>query len=199
MDDPAAIGTITEGSADPGAAPLGPERTAWLAGAVRDVADFPRPGVTFRDLTPLLADAERFHVLVDALGAAVDGSGGVDTVVGIEARGFILGAAVAYRLGAGFTPIRKAGKLPAAVLGEAYTLEYGDDRLEIHADAVAGGDQVLVVDDVLATGGTAAASVRLLEQLGARVLGLAFALELAPLDGRSRLEGRTVTSVIRYG
>jgi len=169
----------------------------WLADHIRDVPDFPRPGIVFRDITPLLSDPTAFGLTVDAMVEAV-GDRPVDKVVGIEARGFILAAPVAYRLGAGFVPVRKQGKLPGPVVGEGYALEYGTDQLEIHADALTAGDSVLVVDDVLATGGTAAATVRLVERLGATVVGLAFVIELDDLGGRSRLDPYPVASLLHY-
>ncbi len=169
----------------------------WLRGRIRDVADFPTAGIVFRDLTPLLGDVEALRFTVDALADAFAGRR-VDKVVGIEARGFILAAPVAYRVGAGFVPVRKAGKLPWRTEFEEYALEYGVDRLEVHADAVAPGDQVVVVDDVIATGGTAQATVRLIERLGATVAGLAFAVELTFLAGREKLEGYDVVSLVTY-
>ena len=169
-----------------------------LSALVRDIPDFPRPGVTFKDITPLLADPAAFRAAVDGIAERFDGTS-VDRVLGVEARGFILAAPIAYRFGAGFTPVRKAGKLPWQVEAEEYALEYGTDVLEIHRDALAPGERVLVVDDVLATGGTAAATVRLVERLGGEVVGLGFALELAFLDGRSRLAGRVVQSLVSYG
>jgi adenine phosphoribosyltransferase len=168
-----------------------------LASLVRDIDDFPRPGITFKDITPLLADPTAFRSAVDGIAERFDGDG-VDRVLGVEARGFILAAPIAYRYGAGFTPVRKAGKLPWHVEAEQYELEYGTELLEIHRDAVDAGDRVLVVDDVLATGGTAAATVRLVERLGATVVGLGFVLELAFLGGRSRLPGHEVVSLVRY-
>jgi adenine phosphoribosyltransferase len=168
-----------------------------MSALVRDIPDFPRPGITFKDITPLLADAGAFRAAVDGIAGRFDGAT-VDRVLGVEARGFILAAPIAYRFGAGFTPVRKAGKLPWQVEAEEYALEYGTDLLEIHRDAVAPGERVLVVDDVLATGGTAAATVRLVERLGGEVVGLGFALELAFLDGRSRLPGRDVQSLVSY-
>lgn len=169
----------------------------WLKGRIRDVADFPSPGVIFRDLTPLLGDVEAFRFTVDALADAYAGRR-VDKVAGVEARGFILAAPVAYRLGAGFVPVRKAGKLPWRTESEEYALEYGTDRLELHADAVAAGDQVLIVDDVIATGGTARATARLVERLQATVVGLAFAVELTFLAGREKLDGYDVMSLVAY-
>jgi adenine phosphoribosyltransferase len=169
----------------------------WLKGRIRDVADFPSAGIVFRDLTPLLADAEALRFSIDALAEAFAGRR-VDKVVGIEARGFILAAPVAYRLSAGFVPVRKPGKLPWRTEAEEYALEYGVDRLEIHADAVRAGDQVLVVDDVIATGGTARATVALVERLGATVAGLGFLVELTFLAGREKLEGHDIVSLVTY-
>jgi adenine phosphoribosyltransferase len=168
-----------------------------LGELVRDIHGFPTPGVVFKDITPLLGDAPAFAGVIDAL---VEGFSGreVDQVVGVEARGFILAGPVAYRLGAGFVPVRKAGKLPSTVEGETYALEYGTDLLEIHADALHNGARVLIVDDVLATGGTAAATVRLVEKLGAEVVGLAVVIELGFLHGRSLLPGREVVSLVNY-
>jgi adenine phosphoribosyltransferase len=169
----------------------------WLKGKIRDVPDFPSPGIVFRDLTPLLGDAEALRFTVDALAEAFEGRR-VDKVVGIEARGFILAAPVAYRLAAGLAPVRKRGKLPWRTEFEEYALEYGTDRLEIHADAVAPGDHVLVIDDVIATGGTARATTRLIERLGASVVGLGFLVELTFLSGREKLEGYDVVSLVTY-
>ncbi len=171
--------------------------TVWLASHVRDIPDFPKPGIAFKDITPLLGDVDAFRFAVDAIADrfSVDE---IDLVLGIEARGFILAAPVAYRLGAGFVPVRKTGKLPWPVLQERYELEYGTDLLEIHRDAVSAGQRVLVVDDVLATGGTAAATVRLIETLGGVVVGLGFVIELAFLSGRARLGEHHVASLITY-
>jgi len=164
---------------------------------IRDVADFPRPGIGFKDITPLLADVDAFRTVVDAIAGHFAGHR-VDAVVGVEARGFIMAAPVAYRYGAGFVPVRKAGKLPWETESEEYELEYGTDRLEIHRDALRPGDRVLVVDDVIATGGTAAATIRLVERLGATVVGLGFVIELAFLHGRAKLEGYEAMSLITY-
>jgi adenine phosphoribosyltransferase len=169
-----------------------------LAALVRDIPDFPRPGITFKDLTPLLADPHAFRAAVDGIADRFS-EAGVSRVLGVEARGFILAAPIAYRFGAGFTPVRKAGKLPWKVEAEEYELEYGTDLLEIHKDAIEPGERILVIDDVLATGGTAAATVRLVERLGGEVVGLGFVLELAFLDGRSRLPGRDVVSLVTFG
>ncbi|HEX3393280.1 MAG TPA: adenine phosphoribosyltransferase [Acidimicrobiales bacterium] len=168
-----------------------------LGDHIRAVADFPRPGIVFRDITPLLAEPTVFRTVIDALVDQV-GDRKVDKVVAIEARGFIIAAPLAYRLGAGFVPVRKAGKLPRPVEREEYSLEYGSDCLEIHADAVAPGESVLIVDDVLATGGTAAATVALVEKLGASVVGLSFVIELDALQGRGRLPGRDAHSLLHY-
>jgi adenine phosphoribosyltransferase len=168
-----------------------------LQALVRDIPDFPRPGVVFKDITPLLADHAAFSTCIDTLAAHWDGQR-IDRVLGIEARGFIVAAPVAYRFGAGFTPVRKAGKLPWTVEREEYALEYGSDLLEIHTDAVQPGERVLIIDDVLATGGTAAATVRLVERLGAEVAALGFLIELGFLHGRSKLEGREIVSLIHY-
>lgn len=164
---------------------------------IRDIADYPEPGVVFRDITPLLGDAAAFGRAVDDLVTALDDLV-VDRVVGIEARGFILAAPVAYRLRAGFVPVRKPGKLPWAVAREEYQLEYGTDRLEIHRDAVRPDERILIVDDVLATGGTAAATCSLVEELGAQVVGCAFLIGLASLGGRERLAGRRVECLVEY-
>jgi adenine phosphoribosyltransferase len=158
-----------------------------LLSRIRDVPDYPEPGVVFKDITPLLADPAAFTALTDAL-AEVAGRTGATKVVGLEARGFILGAPVALRSGLGFVPVRKAGKLPGATLGQAYDLEYGSAEIEVHAEDLSADDRVLIVDDVLATGGTAEASVQLIRRAGAQVAGLAVLMELGFLDGRARLE-----------
>ena len=168
-----------------------------LSSHIRDVPDWPEPGVVFKDLTPLLAHPVAFAATIDAL-AEPFRDRGVTKVVGIEARGFLVGAPVALQLGAGFVPARKPGKLPGPTASEQYVLEYGTDCLEIHADSVAVGDRVLIVDDVIATGGTAAAAVRLVEGLGGTVVGLAVVIELAFLDGRSVLDGHELVSLLTY-
>ncbi|MFD5449099.1 adenine phosphoribosyltransferase [Streptomyces sp. NPDC127100] len=160
---------------------------ALLLSRIRDVPDYPEPGVMFKDITPLLADPAAFTALTDAL-AEVAARTGATKVVGLEARGFILGAPVALRSGLGFVPVRKAGKLPGATLGQSYDLEYGSAEIEVHAEDLAADDRVLIVDDVLATGGTAEASVQLIRRAGAQVVGLAVLMELGFLDGRARLE-----------
>jgi adenine phosphoribosyltransferase len=164
---------------------------------IRDVPDFPTPGVTFKDVTPLLLDRVAFSTVVDAMCMRF-GRGQVDKVVGIEARGFILAAPVAYHVGAGFVPARKVGKLPGPSRQVAFQLEYGDATLEMHDDAIAPGDRVLVIDDVLATGGTAAATVGLVRQLGGEVVGCGFLLELGVLGGAAKLDGITRFSLLEY-
>lgn len=168
-----------------------------FADLIRDVPDFPKPGVVFKDITPVLADPGAFSTLVDQLCAPYEQES-VSKVVGIEARGFILATPVAEQLGAGFVPIRKPGKLPAAVIRETYELEYGTDALEMHKDALRPGDRVLIVDDVLATGGTAAAAIRLVERLDAEVIGVAVFIELAFLGGRASLNGADLHALVTY-
>jgi len=157
-----------------------------IEGLLRDVPDYPSPGILFKDITPLLADARAFAVVVDSL-VEHHAPGTIDKVVGIEARGFILAAPVAYHLGAGFVPMRKKGKLPYETFETSYELEYGSATIEVHRDAFAPADRVLIVDDVLATGGTAAAALALVEQAGATAAGLSFLIELTALGGRSVL------------
>lgn len=171
--------------------------TSLLKSKIRHVPDFPKPGILFYDITTLLLDREGYRVAVDSLVAPFLGSG-VDTVVGIESRGFIFGAAVADRLGAGFVPVRKVGKLPAETVTVSYDLEYGSDALQVHADAITAGQRVLLVDDLLATGGTAQAAVQLVEGLGAEVVGVSFLIELTFLNGRTRLDGRPLHVVLSY-
>jgi len=170
---------------------------ARLKSLIRDIPDYPKPGILFKDITPLLADAEGF-VLATRLMAEPFADGGVTHIVAIESRGFILGAPVAQQLGAGFVPVRKPGKLPHTKRREEYALEYGTDALEVHDDAVGATARVLIVDDVLATGGTAAATCRLVESLGATVVGLSFLLALSFLSGAERLGGRRVSSILTY-
>lgn len=165
---------------------------------IRDVPDYPQQGIIFRDITPLLGDKGIFREVVDLMSRAWVGELKPDLVAAIEARGFIPGAAVAVKLGAGLVPIRKTGKLPWQVILETYELEYGTDQLEVHADAVQPGQKVLIVDDVLATGGTASAAVRLMRKLGAEVVGVQVLIELAYLDGRKRLDGVKLVSEIVY-
>lgn len=168
-----------------------------LTPLIREIADWPDPGVSFKDITPLLADPRGFATVVDGLADHYIGRD-VAAVVGIEARGFIVASPVAHRLGAGFVPVRKPDKLPWATHAEDYELEYGSDCLEIHRDAIAPGERVLIVDDVIATGGTAAATVRLVEALGGTVVGLGFVVELAFLGGVERLEGREHHSLVTF-
>jgi adenine phosphoribosyltransferase len=169
----------------------------WLHEFVRDIDDFPTPGVSFRDITPLLGDAKGFGQAITELAGRFDDVP-VDRVLGMEARGFIIAAPVAYRMGAGFIPVRKAGKLPWQVIREEYALEYGSDKLEVHRDAIYPGERILVIDDVLATGGTAAATVRLVEALDGVVVGIGVLIELEDLGGRRRLTGHRVESLARY-
>jgi len=171
--------------------------TIDLKQMIRSVPDFPKPGINFFDITTLLKDPAGLKATIDALSAPFSDAG-IDAVVGIESRGFILGSAVAQQIGAGFIPVRKPGKLPAKAIKEIYELEYGKDAIEIHADAIEPGQRVLIVDDVLATGGTAAATTRLVKQLGGTLHGLAFLIELTFLNGKSKLIGESVFSVLQY-
>jgi adenine phosphoribosyltransferase len=157
-----------------------------IKSGIRDVPDYPRPGILFKDITPLLGDATTLRLVADALGT---GFGPIDKVTGIEARGFILAAPVACRLGTGFVPVRKQGKLPAATYTESYELEYGTATIEVHTDAFAPGERILIVDDVLATGGTARAAAALVRRAGAEVAGVSVLLELTALNGRAKLAG----------
>ena len=170
---------------------------SWIRDHVRAIADYPQPGVTFRDITPLLGDAAAFGRAIDDLVARFDDVE-VSRVVGIESRGFILGAAAAYRLHAGFVPVRKAGKLPGQIAHEEYELEYGTDRLEIHRDAIDADEPILIIDDVLATGGTARATANLVAALSGRVVGIAVLIELTELGGRAQLDGYRVESLTTY-
>jgi adenine phosphoribosyltransferase len=169
-----------------------------LLAAVRDVVDFPKPGIIFKDITPILADPalfrESIHLLCQTAGGVK-----IDKVVGIDARGFIFAAAVADRLGAGFVPVRKKGKLPWKTRQTAYSLEYGESIVELHEDAVKPGENVLLVDDLLATGGTAAAAVKLLDELGAQLVGISVLIELRFLAGREKLRPHVVHSILTYG
>ena len=168
-----------------------------LKSRIRNVPDFPKAGILFYDITTLLQDREGFRLAIDAVALPFRDQE-IDLVVGIESRGFIFGAAVADRIGAGFAPVRKPGKLPASTIRATYDLEYGSDSLEIHADAVKNGQRTVIVDDLLATGGTARATLDLVKQLGGRVVGLGFLIELSALNGRSKLTGETVHSVLQY-
>ena len=164
---------------------------------IREIPDFPKPGILFYDITTLLKDKQGLKGTIDALKTQYEGAQ-VDVVVGIEARGFIFAPALAYALGAGFVPVRKPKKLPAVCESISYDLEYGSDTLEVHRDAIVPGSKVLIVDDLLATGGTAKAVARLVEQLGGSVAGLGFVLELTFLSGREKLEGYDILSVLQY-
>ncbi len=166
-----------------------------LAARIRDIPDFPKKGIVFKDITPLLQDAEALRYAVDKMAEFGVGKK-VDIVLGAEARGFILGATLAYTLGAGFVPARKPGKLPFATVATEYELEYGTDSLEIHEDAIKPGSRVLVHDDLLATGGTARAKCDLVEKLGGEVVGLAFVIELSFLGGREKLKGYDLLSLV---
>jgi adenine phosphoribosyltransferase len=164
---------------------------------IREVPDFPKPGILFYDLTTLLKDSDGLRVLMDLLTERYQKQG-IDQVVGIESRGFIFGPTLAYNLNAGFVPVRKKGKLPAETIHASYDLEYGQDVLEIHRDAIETGHRILVVDDLIATGGTAAATVQMINQLGGDVAGLAFIVELGFLNGREKLNGFDIFSVLKY-
>lgn len=168
-----------------------------LKNLIREVADFPKPGILFYDITTLLKDKKGYATLIDALSEHFIGKE-IDLVLGMEARGFIFGPALAYRLNAGFVPVRRPGKLPAATARVEYDLEYGSNALEIHKDAIQKGERVIIVDDLLATGGTAAATVRLAQSLGADIAGLGFVVELDFLKGRERLKGCDVYSLLHY-
>jgi adenine phosphoribosyltransferase len=173
----------------------GPEIAQVVASHVIDVPDFPQPGVVFKDLTPLFADGEAFRSIVDTV-VGHYGRDSFDQVVGIEARGFVLAAAVAYAAGVGVTPVRKAGKLPRETVRTSYQLEYGQATIELHSDAFRPGERVLVVDDVLATGGTAEATLRLVEAVGASVTGFCVVIELSVLGGRAQLAGRPMHALL---
>lgn len=170
---------------------------AALRAKIRDIKDFPTEGVLFKDITTLLKDAPAFRSVLDMLASRYRGET-IDVVVGIESRGFIFGGALAYQLGAGFVPVRKLGKLPGKTIEVEYELEYGRDALAIHEDAIRAGQRVLVVDDLLATGGTMAATLRLVEQLGGKVVGVAFMIELGFLGGREKLRAYPLHSLIVY-
>jgi adenine phosphoribosyltransferase len=169
----------------------------WVKDLIRDIPDFPRVGVSFKDITPLLSDPKAFAMTIEAMTEPFRSSR-VDKVIGIEARGFIIAAPVALALGAGFVPVRKAGKLPWHVHSESYDLEYGQDILEVHQDAFGPADRVLIVDDVLATGGTAGAVAKMVDHMGAKPVGYSFILELAFLGGRGRLGALDTFSLVTY-
>jgi len=164
---------------------------------IRDVHDFPQPGIIFRDITPVLAHPKGFQAIINGLSLPFTNAE-IDYVVGIESRGFITGAPVAFKLGCGFVPVRKPGKLPTAVHSIEYALEYGTDKLEMHQDAIPAGSKVLIVDDVIATGGTAAATAKLIEQAGGNLVGFAFMIELLFLEGRKALPDLPIVSLVSY-
>jgi adenine phosphoribosyltransferase len=168
-----------------------------LRDCVRDIPDFPKAGVIYKDITPLLSNTDAFRSTIDLI-AEHFADKGIDRVLGVEARGFIIAAPIAYRFGAAFIPVRKAGRLPWEIEREEYELEYGTDLLEIHRDAVEPGDRVVIIDDVLATGGTAGATIRLVEKLGGTVAGLGFVIELEFLGGREKLDPYDVFSLVTY-
>ncbi len=197
MSDPLPPSSTSPAPMPVPATSLDAEQTAWLKRYIRDVPDYPQPGILFRDITPLLQDAQALHFCIDKLAERYRGAG-IDVVVGIESRGFIFGTPLAYLLGVGFVPVRKKGKLPAETITIQYDLEYGSNVLEIHTDALRSGQRVLIVDDLLATGGTTEGTVRLVESLGARVVSLAFLIELSALQGRSRLPGQDVFALLSY-
>jgi len=169
----------------------------WLKSYIRDVPDFPKAGIIFKDITPLLRSHQSFQAVVDSL-ADKFARERIDLVLGVEARGFIIAGAVALKLGAGFVPVRKAGKLPCQTRAVEFALEYGTDTLEMHQDAIQPGQRVLIIDDLLATGGTAAACCKLVEDAGGEVVALAFVIELSFLEGRGKLEGYPILSLIQY-
>ena len=169
----------------------------YILSLIRDVPDFPKPGIVFKDITPVLADPKAFEAVTDALETRLEGTG-IDKIVGIEARGFIFGAALAQRLGAGFIPVRKPGKLPSLIDSVTYELEYGTDALEMQVDSLSGGERVLIIDDLLATGGTAAAAASLVRGRGAKVAAFGFVIELAFLDGRARLGDDRIISLFTF-
>ena len=173
------------------------DRIREIKGYIRDIPDFPEKGIIFKDITPLIGNAEALKIACDLM-AEPFANAGITKVVGLESRGFIFGTPVAERLGAGFVPVRKPGKLPARTEKVSYSLEYGEDSIEIHADALSSDDTVLIVDDLLATGGTAAAAVELVKRLGARIAGLSLLIELDFLEGRKKLEGISINTLIHY-
>jgi adenine phosphoribosyltransferase len=178
--------------------PISPEKAEWLKSKIRDIPDFPKPGIVFKDLTTLLKDREAFGYVIDVF-ADYFKTLKPHYVAGIEARGFILGPAIAHKLNVGFIPVRKPGKLPARVVTQSYQLEYGSDRLEVHEDCVTKGERVILIDDLLATGGTAAAAYTLLNKVGADVISIGFVVELGFLGGRSKLpEGTDCYSIIKF-
>jgi adenine phosphoribosyltransferase len=187
----------TQGSSAAASGGAAPNIEAELKKLIREVPDFPKPGILFYDITTLLRDASGLELMLREMSSPFE-SDSPDLVVGVEARGFVFGAAMAGRLNAGFVPVRKPNKLPAETVQVSYELEYGEDTLEVHRDAIEPGQKVLVVDDLLATGGTAAATCRLIEQLGGQVTALAFAVELTFLNGRDKLDGYEIFSLLQY-
>jgi len=172
-------------------------KNALLENAIRNIPDFPKPGILFRDVTTLIKNKEAFKEAVDLLAEIYKGKK-IDKVVGIEARGFIFGAALAYKIGAGFVPARKKGKLPCKTISATYALEYGTDNLEIHIDAIKPGENVIIIDDLLATGGTAEAAIKLIEELKAKILGIDFVIELTDLKGRAKLKNYPVHALVEF-
>ncbi len=168
-----------------------------VASFIRDIPDFPKPGIIFKDITPLLGNPEAFSFVIEALAERYKDAG-IQKIVGVESRGFIFGAPLAVRLGCGFVPVRKPGKLPAATVSQSFDLEYGQDTIEIHQDALKPGEKVLVLDDVLATGGTLEAAIQLVEAVGGQVCEAATILELTFLNGRDRLKGQAYFSLVQY-
>lgn len=168
-----------------------------LEKSIKNIPDFPKPGIIFRDITSLIQDKKAFQKSVDLLLKQYKGKK-IDKVVGVEARGFIFGAAIAYKIGAGFIPVRKKGKLPRKTISAAYELEYGTDTLEIHEDAIAAGESILIIDDLLATGGTVKAVTELVKKLGGKIKGIGFVIELVDLKGREKLKGYPVTSLVEF-
>lgn len=165
---------------------------------VTEIPDFPKPGVLFRDVTTILNDPKGFELAIEGLITLAKEAGDFDLVAGTESRGFLFGTPVAYALGKGFVPVRKKGKLPRETISEEYDLEYGTAELEVHTDSISPGQRVLIIDDLLATGGTAEATVKLIERLGGTIVRICFVMELAGLEGRKKLEGQKVESLIRY-
>jgi adenine phosphoribosyltransferase len=173
------------------------DRVSFLRSRIRDIPDFPKQGILFKDITPLLADVEAFRVCIQLMGEQLDGDS-VQAVIGIESRGFMFGAALADKLGVGFVPVRKPGKLPAATYRAEYDLEYGSDAVEIHRDALHPGDRVVIVDDLIATGGTAKAAAELVGKCGAEVAAFVFVINLVALEGTKKLEPHRVISILDY-
>src|SRR5687768_9964100 len=194
-DKPKALSTVRKRA--PLAQTLEFDRTGYVRNLIRDIPDFPQPGILFRDITPLLSDPKGFHIVLDAITERFMGSH-IDAVVGIESRGFIFGGALAARLNASFVPVRKPGKLPHRTDRVSYSLEYGESELEMHRDSLREGANVVVVDDLLATGGTAAAAGELVHRQGAYVIAYAFVIELVSLNGRARLLPTPTSSIVRY-